>query len=220
MFRRVVLPPPDVPKIEMNSPSWTVRLTPRNAGTPSIPSKYVLCTLTILMTSLESSAISSLSSSSLSNCYSCSIWAYWAAFCAVENLSLPTIISKFWSAVSLLSSLISKLFLLSSFLGFEWTELPVVKSSWEMFGCPTRGASIFCRQNSRHTFQYKRVSLSRVYIYMEKVRSRIGKRVVCWFGKWKDNENLPDSGCCWEFRRASSASASLLLRFFFLPFLF
>jgi len=34
----VVLPPPDVPKIQTNSPLLTLKLTPRKAGTPSIPS--------------------------------------------------------------------------------------------------------------------------------------------------------------------------------------
>mmetsp|Transcript_41151 Transcript_41151/g.54030 ORF Transcript_41151/g.54030 Transcript_41151/m.54030 type:complete len:189 (-) Transcript_41151:393-959(-) len=37
MLSRVVLPPPEVPRIVMNSPSCTVRFTPRRAGTPSIP---------------------------------------------------------------------------------------------------------------------------------------------------------------------------------------
>lgn len=39
IFKRVVLPPPDVPRIVMNSPWFTVRFTPRRAGTPSIPKR-------------------------------------------------------------------------------------------------------------------------------------------------------------------------------------
>ena len=39
IFKRVVLPPPDVPKIVINSPSLMVSPTPRKAGTPSIPKR-------------------------------------------------------------------------------------------------------------------------------------------------------------------------------------
>jgi hypothetical protein len=39
ILSKVVLPPPDVPRMVMNSPSFIVRPTPRKAGTPSIPSK-------------------------------------------------------------------------------------------------------------------------------------------------------------------------------------
>jgi len=59
----VVLPPPDVPRIVMKSPSFIVRLTPLRAGTPSSPRRYVLWTLISLMTSFEFSSISSAPSS-------------------------------------------------------------------------------------------------------------------------------------------------------------
>ena len=39
IFKSVVLPPPDVPRIVMNSPSLIVSPTPLSAGTPSIPSR-------------------------------------------------------------------------------------------------------------------------------------------------------------------------------------
>jgi len=37
IFNSVVLPPPEVPRIVMNSPWLIVRFTPRRAGTPSMP---------------------------------------------------------------------------------------------------------------------------------------------------------------------------------------
>ncbi len=39
----IILPPPDLPNITMNSPRFIVTDTPRNAGTPSNPNKYVNC---------------------------------------------------------------------------------------------------------------------------------------------------------------------------------
>mmetsp|Transcript_18206 Transcript_18206/g.17327 ORF Transcript_18206/g.17327 Transcript_18206/m.17327 type:complete len:181 (+) Transcript_18206:412-954(+) len=39
MLRRVVLPPPEVPRMQMSSPSLIERFTPLKAGTPSSPSK-------------------------------------------------------------------------------------------------------------------------------------------------------------------------------------
>jgi len=39
---KLTLPPPLVPSIIMNSPAAMLRLTPRSAGTPSTPSRYVL----------------------------------------------------------------------------------------------------------------------------------------------------------------------------------
>lgn len=85
IFSNVVLPPPDVPNIVINSPSLMVKLTPLRAGTPSNPKRYVLCTLTSLITSLASSLISSsLSYSSSSKSYSPSISAMF------YNLEDPT----------------------------------------------------------------------------------------------------------------------------------
>jgi len=39
MFNRVVLPPPLVPKIRMNSPYFISNVTPLNAVTPYTPSR-------------------------------------------------------------------------------------------------------------------------------------------------------------------------------------
>jgi hypothetical protein len=41
----LVFPPPDVPKIQTNSPRFKLIETPLKAAIPSIPNKYVLCTL-------------------------------------------------------------------------------------------------------------------------------------------------------------------------------